>query len=279
MLRFFLTVLLLSTAAASAAAAAKPQRVVSINLCADQLLMRLADPEQIASLTYLARDNSMSNLAETARDFQANRGLAEEVMRYRPDLVLAGRYTKRVTVDLLKRIGVTVLELDVPRTMEEVEAQIRLLGEALGQEARAERLVGQIAASMKAAAEEKNASQRPTAIVYEPNGYTVGAGSLIDELLALAGLENLASEKGMQNYGRLPLESLVALSPDVLVVGTPRGLPSLATELVRHPVLSHMPRPMHIAAVPPRLWACPGPDMFAAVDILRQAAAEARARP
>ncbi|WP_026381826.1 ABC transporter substrate-binding protein [Afifella pfennigii] len=264
--------------AAAAPAAARPQQVVSINLCADQLLMRLADPQQIASLTYLARDKSMSNLADEARDFPVNRGLAEEVMRYEPDLVLAGRYTKRVTTDLLKRIGVNVLELDVPRTIEEVEAQIRLVGGALGQEARAEALVREIEGK-RLAAEDGATPQRPTAVIYEPNGYTVGAGSLIDTLLSLSGLSNLAAERGMQNYGRLPLESLVTLSPDVLVIGTPRETPALATELVRHPVLSHMPRPMEIAAVPPRLWVCAGPEMFEAVAILRQAAAQARARP
>ncbi|MDQ0324885.1 iron complex transport system substrate-binding protein [Rhodopseudomonas julia] len=276
MLRHLLAAILILATAGPAAA--KPQHVVSINLCADQLLMRLADPEQIASLTYLARDASMSNLSGEARSFPANRGLAEEVVRYEPDLVLAGRYTKRVTTDLLKRIGINVLELDAPRTIEEVEAQIRLVGGALGQEARADTVIREME-QKRLRAEDGAAQLWPTAVVYEPNGYTVGAGSLIDTLLSLAGLRNLAAERGIQNYGRLPLESLVTLSPDVLIIGPPRETPALATELVRHPVLWHMPRPMEIATVPPRLWICAGPDMFEAVAILREAAAEARTRP
>ncbi|MCT8267121.1 ABC transporter substrate-binding protein [Afifella sp. JA880] len=257
-------------------AAARPQHIVSINLCADQLLMRLADPDQIASLSYFSRDASMSNLAEEARAFPRNRGLAEEVMRYKPDMVFAGRYTKRVTVDLLKRIGVDVVELDVPRSLPDIEAQIRRVGAELGQEARAEALVQEMEARL--ATEEVPASERPSAIVYEPNGYTVGAGSIINVLISLAGLENLAAEKGLESYSRLPLEKLVALSPDVLVVGDYRDAPAVANEILHHPVLSRMPRPMEIVSVPQRLWMCGGPDIFKAVEVLRQAADKARAR-
>jgi iron complex transport system substrate-binding protein len=73
---------------------AKPARVVSINMCTDELLLRLADRDRIASVTWLSRDGRNANMAEVAATIPANHGLAEEVVSYHPDLVLAGVYTK-----------------------------------------------------------------------------------------------------------------------------------------------------------------------------------------
>ena len=81
---------------ASGAAAERPQRVVSMNLCTDQLAMLLAAPGQLISVSYLAQDARSSAMAEAAQGFEMNHGLAEEIAFLRPDLVLAGRYTTRV---------------------------------------------------------------------------------------------------------------------------------------------------------------------------------------
>jgi iron complex transport system substrate-binding protein len=43
---------------------AAPQKIVSLNLCTDQLLMLLADPNQIASLSKIVDDPNVSILAE-----------------------------------------------------------------------------------------------------------------------------------------------------------------------------------------------------------------------
>ncbi|MGH6782919.1 MAG: ABC transporter substrate-binding protein, partial [Sphingomonadaceae bacterium] len=70
---------------ASLPAEARPQRIVSLNLCADQYLMALADPQQIAALTPFARDPDMSAGAAMARKLPVARGHAEEVLARNPD--------------------------------------------------------------------------------------------------------------------------------------------------------------------------------------------------
>src|SRR5690606_36868552 len=85
-------VALLLAAAATADAAAKP-RVASINLCADQLVLLLADAEQITTVSWLAADPEESLLAPEARRHALNYGTAEELLRYAPDVVIAGTYT------------------------------------------------------------------------------------------------------------------------------------------------------------------------------------------
>ncbi len=106
------------------AADAAPQRIVSLNLCADELVLRLAAPGTVKSVTWLARDPALSNVAALAHTVPVNRGLAEDVVPLAPDLVIAGAYTTRTAVALLRRLKIPVLELDVPRNVDEALAQI-----------------------------------------------------------------------------------------------------------------------------------------------------------
>ncbi len=91
---------LFCVAAPAVADEAKPARIVSINMCTDELLLRLADRDRIASVTRLSQDRRNANMADAAAMYPANHGLAEEVISYHPALVLAGVYTSRTTVQI-----------------------------------------------------------------------------------------------------------------------------------------------------------------------------------
>src|SRR6056300_563463 len=56
-----------------------PLRVVSMNLCTDQLAMMLADEGQLISVSDIATDPNMSPMAEAARAYPINHGQAEEI--------------------------------------------------------------------------------------------------------------------------------------------------------------------------------------------------------
>src|SRR6185436_10957095 len=76
----------LAAAATAAAAAAAPlPTVASINLCADQHVLALADPEQILTVSWLAADPEESMLASEARLHTLNYGTAEELLNFAPD--------------------------------------------------------------------------------------------------------------------------------------------------------------------------------------------------
>src|SRR5258708_1788850 len=80
----------------------KPARIVSLNMCADELVLRLAERQNVASVTWLSRDAENSNVAEAAAHVPVNHGLAEEVIPLNPDLVVAGAFTSRTAVVLLR---------------------------------------------------------------------------------------------------------------------------------------------------------------------------------
>jgi iron complex transport system substrate-binding protein len=258
--------------------APKPQRIVSVNMCTDELVLRLADRRNIASITWLSRNPDNSNMAPQAQDVPINHGLAEEIIPLRPDLVIAGIYTARPTVALLKRAGLRTMDVDVPRTVEEVRRQYREVAAALGEEANGERVVAELDARLAKAAGE-GSSVRPRAIVLNPNGFTAGRGSIFDEIITRAGLENVAATLGLGEYGQVPLEIVAMNAIDVLIVSSSRdGPPSMATELLHHPVLSRLSDRTRVVVMPNRLWDCAGPDLAEAVERLAHAAAEIRGK-
>src|SRR5262245_5933620 len=252
----------------------KPRRGVSLNLCVDELLLRLADPRNVASVTWLARDPANSNVADLAAEIPVNHGLAEEIIPLNPDLVIAGIYTARPAVAMLKRTGTPLAEMGVPKNLAEVRQQIRDIATLLGEREKGEGVVGAMDAGL-AALPAASSSSRPRAIVLNPNGATVGKGTLVDEIMTRAGLTNVAAELGIDSYGQIPLETVVASAVDILIISASRdGPPALATEILRHPVLAALSDRTRLVVLPARLWNCGGPANIEAIERLRQIAAE-----
>ncbi len=259
-------------AGVAAASSAAPQRVVSLNLCADELVLRLAAPGTVKSVTWLARDPALSNVPALARMVPVNRGLAEDIVPLAPDLVIAGAYTARTAVALLKQLGMPVLELDVPTSIDEALAQIKTVAAALGTPVRGAQLVADITAQLAALPRLVDGTQ-PVAAVYQPNGFTIGYGSMINDLLRRAGLRNLAVERRIDNYGVLPLELLLFAQPDLLIMNADDGRgPAMAYEILRHPALARSYNGARVVSVPSAWWSCPGPRLVDAVQRLQQAA-------
>lgn len=258
--------------AGTAQAADKPARIVSLNMCTDELVLRLAEPARIASVTWLSQDPRNANMAERARAVPANHGLVEQVLWYRPDLVVAGTFSTRATVGLLKRVGAPVREFGMPRSLAEMRAQIREMAALLGESARGEALIADVDARLATLAARRPA--RPSrAVVLRPNGFIVGRGSLVDEILTLAGLANIAAELGIESYGQIALEAVVLGKADILILNdTPDGPPSLAHEVLHHPVLTRLGERIRLVALPSRLWTCAGPAVVDAIELLARAA-------
>ena len=236
------------------AAPAQALRVVSLNLCTDQMLVLLA-PEKVAALSPLARDPALSFVASQAAHLPVVRASAEAVIRLHPDLVLAAPYGAQTTVSLLEQEALRVLRVDLPRDFAGIRAQTRLLAETLGVPQRGD---AAIAAMDAVLADLPRRSQHERAVVWEPRGLTAGPGSLMDAVLHAAGFTNASDGR------RVDVEALLRRPPDLLVVPATPEFPSLANALLEHPAVLGIPR----VAVPPALTICAGPFSAQAVALL-----------
>lgn len=221
------------------AADGAPGRVVSINLCTDQQAMAIAAPGQLASVSRLARDPALSNMADAAVALPVNDGRAEEVVSLAPDLVLAGSFTSRATVGMLRRLGVRVEEFPPANSFADIRESLTRMGQLLGRTERADELVREFDARLATLeSDESETAQKPVAVVYHIGNGTDGRGTLADEILTAAGWDNLAARLGLGSYGALPLETLVAGRPDLVLVGGAEA--SWSTEALpnaRHPAI------------------------------------------
>ncbi|HLF09849.1 MAG TPA: ABC transporter substrate-binding protein [Gammaproteobacteria bacterium] len=256
-------------AAVTPSVAQRLPSVASINLCADQLVLSLAESGQILTVSWLAADPEESMLAGEAAKFPLNYGSAEELLRYQPDVVIAGAYTGSFTRALLARLGFTVVEIAPETTIAEIEDNVRLVARAIGQPARGEALVDDIRARTRHAYAHQ--PRRPiAAVVVRPGGFTVGAGSLAHELMTLAGLRNVAAEQGLDRWGSLSMETLLRSAPELIIVtGYHSRHASLANVVLQHPALTRLRSQVRSVTVPAPYWACGLPQSLHSAALLQ----------
>jgi iron complex transport system substrate-binding protein len=263
-------------AATAACADAPPRRIVSINLCADELLLALADPDQIAGLSIYATDPDLSFSADAAKAYRHDAADAESVIGLNPDLVLAGRYTKLDTRQMLTRLGYRLELLDSASSIAKSEAIIRQVATLVGHPERGEALVAEIEAA-KARAAAAAPANHPSAAVYQRRGYVTGGDTLTGELLSVAGFTNDGGPLAGKYGGFVPLERIVADPPDYIVVSSAiTRAEDQGSALLDHPALAALYPPDRRIPLPDKLTACGGPSLPAAIDWLSAAAQRTR---
>ncbi len=236
-----------------------------MNLCTDQLAMLLADPGQLLSVTRVASDPLSSPMTDEARKYPLNNGRAAEIFLMAPDVVVAGSFSDPVVVAMLRRLGLRVEQFPITSALEDIPAQLRRMGEVLGQPERAEAMAR--GAEARLAAYRKARGTGPLAAFFYANGYALGPGTLAHDIVTAAGFANLSETLGFSGGGRLPLETLVLNSPDVLISGQPYPGASRAEDVASHPVLARYFESDRVILSGPE-WVCGTPLTLDAVDRL-----------
>ena len=255
-------------ASTTQAAEPGPQCIVSMNLCLDSVLVELVPREHILALSQYSRDPWRSTIAAIARDLPYTSETAEEVVALKPDLVIASRHSAIATRNALQRVGVRFELFGVPQSIEESLSQIRQLAALLQRPEQGEALIARIEAAI-AQARPATGARTVTAAIYQPGGLSVGSGTIINQLMEIAGLHNVAVDYGIEDYRPLQLEQLVSAPPEILLVGdTSRGAPTHAERVVHHRALRALESQMRREPFPARLLYCAGPTMIEALDAL-----------
>jgi iron complex transport system substrate-binding protein len=255
----------------SAAVARALPRVVSLNPCLDAVLVHVADRAQILGLSHYARDAQQSTIAAVARTYPITYESAEEVIALRPDVVLSAAHSSPATRAALKRLNIRTELFKVPNSWVENQAQIRRIADAVGHPQRGEALIAQVEVAMARGA-PRPGTRPVTALVFQPNGFAAGHGTLVDEMMRRAGFENVAERYGLRKWGNVSLERLLDDPPEVLLAGQARpNAPTWAERILDHPALVAIAPRMARAVFPERLLYCGGPVLIQTAAVLATA--------
>jgi iron complex transport system substrate-binding protein len=233
-----------------------------MNPCVDAILMEVADPAKIASISHYSQDPRATSISiELANKFEANNGSAEEVIAAKPDLVIAGPHVALPTLAALKRLGIPVLSIGVPNSVADSEAQIEKVAAHVGGSAQGTALIGRIDASLLRMRSSSNAEthEERTSLIWQGGGLVPGKGTLADDLLTRGGFRNMSAAYGLKMWDILPLEPLLSNPPQVLFTA---NQPGKLDRVLSHPALRRVSAKIKVVDFPPALLNCGGPTII-----------------
>jgi iron complex transport system substrate-binding protein len=228
-----------------------PERIVSITLFTDEILLDIVDPARIVAVTAFAADPDVSNVAARVGGISNKVTLAvEPVLALRPDLVFVSSWSEADKVKQLRDAGVAVYLVGSGITVADIEAKIREVARAVGEPERGDKVVAGMEARLAVVRDKVSklaADKRATVVDFAVWGSAQGAGSSWDEIVRAAGLVNAVASLKADQYGQVPLskEKLVELDPDLLILpgwvyGDPRGAEAFFKQTVGDPALAGM---------------------------------------
>lgn len=199
---------------ASGPSATRPGRIVSLDYCADQYVLKMVDPDRILAVSPDA-DKPFSYMREKAKELKAEglksvRSSAEDVLILKPDLVVRSYGGGPNATKFFEKAGVSVLNVGWAGDIDGIKRVTREMAEGLGVPEQGEEIVKDMETRLAALGEQDD----PEKVLYmTPSGVTSGPGSLVNEMLETAGLENFQQEPG---WRPLPLERLAYEKPDMV---------------------------------------------------------------
>jgi iron complex transport system substrate-binding protein len=208
------------------------------------MLTALVAPDRLAGVTYLVDEPTISNIiGMVPPSVPRITAEIETLLALQPDLVLVAGYTRAETVRLLVAANIPVVRFHLYASFQGVMDNLRTLGAAVGEESKAERLIEDMRRRIEAVTNRVGGRPRPRVLYHAPAGYTVGAETLIDEMIQLAGGFNVVREVQLTGPVKLQQEVMLSLAPDIIVVGDWSATPGQAAirELMHNPVWRHVP--------------------------------------
>jgi iron complex transport system substrate-binding protein len=217
---------------------APPQRVASINLSADEVLVDILPPGRLVSVTQWADAPDTSNIVGRVPPsvYRFVKADLEQLVALRPDLVVVSEYTDADFMKLLERSGLRAHRMRDLSSIAGVRAAILELGRAVGEEGAAQHLVARYDATLDDVNHRLRGAKRPR-LLYWSSGMTAGTDTAIGGLIEAAGAVNVGRELGVSGIAPPGAERAFVADPDVILVGT---WPKAEESLLEHPLLSQL---------------------------------------
>jgi iron complex transport system substrate-binding protein len=226
----------------------KPQRIVSLTIFTDEILLSLVDKDRLIAVTTIAADPGISNVVDQVADIPYKLTMnVETVISLRPDLVLVANWSDADPVKQLRNAGVPVYLMATGLSAAAIEQNIDRLSAMTGEQEKGRAMIARMRERLAAVAGKVSTlpeEKRGRVLDYSMWGSAQGRGSSWDEIVRLAGLVNAAGDFSADEWGQVPLskERILDIDPDILVLpgwvyGDPKGAEAFFAQVIADPAL------------------------------------------
>lgn len=242
---------------------AKPKRILGNSASIDTMLLSVVTPDKLTAATDADRDPNISYIAEDTKAIPLTvplTGLSMEIVtEARPDLIVASTYTDGRELDLYRNLGIPVVVIDGPRSIDQVKEDVRIIAAAAGEKERGENVILQMEQGLSEIdsrlAEEKG--KKPVVYLVSQMTRYGGPGSMFNELLTRARIDNAIALAGGVNGQATSPELIIKTDPDMLFVSTDRasdttGAARYRDDFLASPAIASMRAAGHIVPVEDR---------------------------
>ncbi|MEN6567213.1 MAG: ABC transporter substrate-binding protein [Veillonellales bacterium] len=205
----------------------KPQRIVTLSLSSDEMVLGMTGPERVAALNHLADDPGISTIADKAASIPSSARMrdynAEMIVSFQPDLVIVPDWIQADLIQTLRDLGLPVFVSKGPSTVVEVKQAIREIAQSIGEEEAGARMVAAMDTELADLAAKTAAippEQRRSVVLVSHMASYGGKGSLFDDMCGYAGVVNGAAAAGLGKNDALTKECIVKINPDLILLPT-----------------------------------------------------------
>ena len=245
----------------------RPVRIVSLDYCADQYVLKLVERERILALSPDAA-KEFSYMRESATGMPTVRPVAEDVLVLRPDLVIRSYGGGPNAAAFYARAGVPVLNVGNAATIGEILTVMARVAAGLDETGRGQTVIDDTRCRLAALSAGLTG---PPALYMTPSGVTTGPGSLVHEMLLAAGLPNYQQDPG---WRPIPLERLVYQPPELVAFANFNASTAHRDlwSAMRHPLARNQLRDREVVMLHGAWTACGGWFLLDAVEALAERA-------
>jgi len=201
----------------------KPHRILTLSMSTDEVVLGLVPPDHMVAVNSLLDDPV--NVVPLAKEVEGRvtDPTVEEIAAMKPDLVIVPDWGDITRVASLRDLGIPVVVCKGARNLEEIEATVRLIAQAVGEPARGEKLVQKMDDKLASITEQTSKipdGEKKTVVLISLMSTYGGSGSSFDDACKYAGVINGRAQAGIRDGQAMSKEQLVAINPDVLFLPT-----------------------------------------------------------
>lgn len=265
-MRLFFSYFLVLTVTATSVIA--EDRIISLDYCADQFVLALADENQIIGVSTEARD-AHSFYRDRAQDIPRFRADADLILSQNPTLVVRSWAGNARLLTLLDKLEIPVVTIQHFEDPKEIHENILILARAIDQEIRGNNLIEE--AEKRLTALQALPKYNSSALYLTPGAFTTGSGTFVDKVMMLAGIGNFFADRDFKGWFPIPMEYLVQTPPSLIVTSFYDSHSAVQNHwgIARHGYIRKMLDDTPSVDVPGSMMACSGLFIIDAAEHLR----------